>query len=89
MGELVVGVDGSEGPRRALAWAVDEARFRGDRVAAVLVLQPPAIYLDQTGLGQQYRAQIEPAVVERAEAMLEDTVAEYADSGVDIVGART
>ena len=29
MGRVVVGVDGSEGSRRALAWAVDEAMLRG------------------------------------------------------------
>lgn len=84
MGELVVGVDGSEGSRRALAWAVTEARLRGDDVAAVFVLQPPAIYLDRSGLGQQYRAQVEPAVTERAEAMLDEMVAEHADAGITI-----
>lgn len=84
MGELVVGVDGSEGSRRALAWAVDEARLRGDEVAAVFVLQPPAIYLDRAGLGQQYRAQIEPTVIERTEAMLDEMVAEHARGDVTI-----
>jgi len=39
---IVVGVDGSEGSRRALQWAVDEAKLRGDtRVEAVLVWQDP------------------------------------------------
>ena len=33
---IVVGVDGSDHSRRALAWAVDEAELRGTRVRAVL-----------------------------------------------------
>ncbi len=38
MGEIVVGADGSEGGRRALAWAVEEARLRKSSVAAVCVI---------------------------------------------------
>ena len=42
-GTIVVGVDGSEGCRRALQWAVEEARVRDVRVRAVLAWT----YLDQ------------------------------------------
>lgn len=42
MSEIVVGVDGSEGSRAALAWAVDEAALRGDEVVAVAVGHPYA-----------------------------------------------
>ena len=42
-GGLVVGVDGSDGSRRALHWALEEARVRGASVRAVLVWS----YLDQ------------------------------------------
>jgi nucleotide-binding universal stress UspA family protein len=34
-GKIVVGVDGTPASRAALRWAIDEARFRGDRVHAV------------------------------------------------------
>jgi nucleotide-binding universal stress UspA family protein len=35
MGTIVVGVDGSDGSRRALAWAADEARRRSDDLVVV------------------------------------------------------
>lgn len=40
---IVVGVDGSEGARRALDWAIDEARLRGAVVRAVMAWS----YIDQ------------------------------------------
>ena len=44
-GLVVVGVDGSEGARRALQWAAEEARLRGARLRAVHVWS----YLNQAG----------------------------------------
>lgn len=38
---ILVGVDGSEGSRRALAWAVDEAALRGASVEALSVWRDP------------------------------------------------
>ena len=43
VGRIVVGVDGSEGSRAALRWAVEEGRLRSAPVEAVLVWS----YLDQ------------------------------------------
>lgn len=43
MGTIVVGVDGSEGSRAALRWAVEEARLRGAALLAVTVWQYPAM----------------------------------------------
>ncbi len=40
-GWILVGVDGSKGSRRALEWALEEARIRGSRVEAMLVWQSP------------------------------------------------
>jgi nucleotide-binding universal stress UspA family protein len=40
---IVVGVDGSDGSRHALAWALDEARLRGVAVHAVHVWSYPSI----------------------------------------------
>lgn len=42
-GPVVVGVDGSEGSKIALRWAVEEARVRGARLRAVMAWS----YLDQ------------------------------------------
>jgi nucleotide-binding universal stress UspA family protein len=39
---IVVGVDGSDGSRRALRWAADEARLRGTPLAVVYAWQPSA-----------------------------------------------
>ena len=44
-GVVVVGVDGSEGGRRALQWAAEEARLRGARLRVVHVWS----YLNQAG----------------------------------------
>ena len=41
MSKIVVGVDTSEGGRRALVWAVEEAKLRGAVVQAVHVWQLP------------------------------------------------
>jgi nucleotide-binding universal stress UspA family protein len=45
---IVVGVDGSEGSRRALRWAVDEARLRGCAVQAVTTWPPRGTPSDLT-----------------------------------------
>ena len=42
-GIVAVGVDGSEGSRRALRWAAEEARLRGARLRAITVWS----YMDQ------------------------------------------
>lgn len=42
VGKLVVGIDGSPGAQRALAWALDEGRFRDALVEVVTVYQPVA-----------------------------------------------
>jgi nucleotide-binding universal stress UspA family protein len=43
MSEIVVGVDGSEGARAALRFALAEARLRGARLRAVSVWHVPAM----------------------------------------------
>jgi len=44
MDRIVVGVDGSEGSTKALAWAVEDARRRGDaKVEAVHAWEPPVL----------------------------------------------
>lgn len=41
---IVVGVDGSAHAQRALAWAVEEARYRDARIDAVLAWRSPVYY---------------------------------------------
>ncbi|MCU0268827.1 MAG: universal stress protein [Acidimicrobiales bacterium] len=43
MGRIVVGVDGSEGARRALRFAAEEARLRGATLEVVMVWQYPTM----------------------------------------------
>lgn len=44
MGRILVGVDGSEGSRRALQWAVDEAALRGAEVDVLHAYKSEYIY---------------------------------------------
>jgi nucleotide-binding universal stress UspA family protein len=44
-GEIVVGIDGSGGAQRALAWALDEAGTHGDRVVLVQAWEFPTVTL--------------------------------------------
>jgi nucleotide-binding universal stress UspA family protein len=41
MGEIIIGVDGSEPSHRALRWALDEARLRDDAVIVVHAYERP------------------------------------------------
>ena len=43
VGRIVVGVDGSEASRRALAWALEEAALRGASVEAVHAWRVPSL----------------------------------------------
>jgi nucleotide-binding universal stress UspA family protein len=42
-GRIVVGIDGSDGSRAALQWALDEARRRASRLDVLLAWQTPYI----------------------------------------------
>jgi nucleotide-binding universal stress UspA family protein len=76
MDEIVVGVDGSDASKKALRWAVEEARLRGTRVVALHAWQPPlpppnltpAPVLDVVGLV--------PEVQKGAEELVREIVAE-------------
>jgi len=48
MGYIVVGLDGSEPARRALAWAAEEAELRGDSLVVVAAWEVPASALMAT-----------------------------------------
>lgn len=46
MGRIVVGVDGSDGSRRALRWALGEARLRGADLDVVCAVAEPRPWVD-------------------------------------------
>lgn len=83
MDSIIVGVDGSDSARAALAWAIDEARHHDASVTAVLVAEPPYLY------GSELPYAVTDDTIEQARAELDDIVAEVtADLGAVTVGAR-
>jgi nucleotide-binding universal stress UspA family protein len=83
--KVVVGVDGSEGSRKALRWAAAEATARGDDLELVHVWEPPQAYAP-LGLGA-YPLDPEP-IREAARSLLEDLVSQARElaPGIDIRG---
>ena len=79
MERIVVGVDGSQGSRDAMAWAVDEARRRNAVVEAIYAWHQPFVggyaEMGEMGLGD-YDAE--------AEGILEETVAAVDTTGVTV-----
>jgi len=81
MHTIVVGVDGSEGSKRALEWAAVEARLRNGRLKLVYAWRPPA----------ELSASLEGLDVERL--VIEDAaagalIASAADAHLLVVGTR-
>lgn len=74
-GKVLVGVDGSEGSRRALRWAVEEAVVRGAVLEAVTVWQSPYEVVDL----QNIQA-VEEELAESARKELSEAVAEVVDA---------
>jgi nucleotide-binding universal stress UspA family protein len=71
--KVVVGVDGSDGSRKALRWAATEATARGDDLELVHVWEAPQAYAP-LGLGS-YPLDPEP-IQDAARNVLEDLVDE-------------
>ena len=71
-GRILVGVDGSEGSRRALRWAIEEAAARGAVLDAVIVKPGPrtsrrANYpVDEVKAAEKARERLRSASSERA-----------------------
>jgi nucleotide-binding universal stress UspA family protein len=70
---IIVGIDGSEGSRRALRWAVEEASRSGGVLEAVTVWQSPFAFGGTFGMHVD-----EENIEEAARKRLETTVAEVA-----------
>ncbi|MDA8076037.1 MAG: universal stress protein [Actinomycetota bacterium] len=79
-GQIVVGIDGSKGSRRALEWALEEGRIRGLRVEAVIVWQSP---YDFPGDYDFFSPQDDAAMAEAARARLMAAIGETAGAGTD------
>jgi nucleotide-binding universal stress UspA family protein len=74
MQRLVVGVDGSEHARRALEWALEEARLRDARLDVVYAWEPPLV----VGFGTLAGGRTEPegtSYENAARSLLDETVA--------------
>lgn len=90
-GRIVVGVDGSEGARRALGWAVEEARVRGWSVLAVhSYMVPPLLLAAETGPTGPPTIP-DPGLVDRlanaAEKLLSRELEQAETDGVELEGA--
>lgn len=69
--ELIVGVDGSDGARQAVAWAAEEAGLRGDTLTMVTVLNDAEMFAG-VGITSRARHRLAQTTIERSEALLED-----------------
>jgi nucleotide-binding universal stress UspA family protein len=72
-GRIVVGIDGSEGSRNALRWAIEEAQLRDAVVEAVSCWQVPAWFAMEGG-GTDERERLAKAFAKDAASTLADTV---------------
>lgn len=88
---IIVGVDGSDGARVALEWAVGEARLRGARLVAVHTWQIPplgaGVHPFGTGAGA-FDPTLDADLLERVEAgakqLLERELAAVDLSGIEV-----
>ena len=82
MARIVVGIDGSDHSKRALQWALDEARLRKASLSVVYAWMLP-VYA--TGYGFAPGALIDPASMsEAANAQLDRTVDEVVGDTKDV-----
>lgn len=72
MGRIVVGVDGSEGSKRAVEWGAREARLHGARLELVHVYEAPFVHEPLGG------AEDVELIMGRAEEMAQRTLASVA-----------
>jgi nucleotide-binding universal stress UspA family protein len=86
MGRIVVGVDGSEGSKTALAWALDEARLRNAALDVVCSFSLPSGWF---GVGDSMGVVVATAVTEDdvvgyAKETLANALAALDTNGVDV-----
>lgn len=85
MTRVVVGIDGSEGSRRALSWALHYAHAAGiDEVRCVRAFDPPLAWID---IGSEYQ----PAILAHARAQASadlDAVLDDVEQPTDVAVVR-
>ncbi len=88
MGDIVVGVDGSEGAKHALEWASDLARLKDDRLVVVTAWHVPASAYGSPGFAPMVSPSLEQQAREAAEAVAAESVESARKAGVANVEAR-
>lgn len=82
---IVVGVDGSDGARRALEWAVAEARLRGARLVAVHTWEMPPLSMSAGPFDPP--TALDPDLMQRVEAAAREVLDRELDA-VDVSGVE-
>jgi len=82
MSLIVAGVDGSEESKRALRWALAEARLRGARLRAVYAWTYP--FTAGPGYMQPLDPDLQGSLQKEAEHMLDEALAEVGTEGVEV-----
>ncbi|MFP5369539.1 MAG: universal stress protein [Actinomycetes bacterium] len=86
---ILVGVDGSEGSRAALAAAIDEAARTSAEVEALATYEEADYWTDLSGIVQLSQEQVVEGLTERTRALVGDVLAERGSSeGASSVSVR-
>lgn len=90
MSQIVVGVDGSEHARRALEWAVAEARFRNAHVTAVWAYTVPVFFLGPEAMTAPVvnEDDIRASVMDALEAFVAPIQSSHPNVAIDRVAAK-
>jgi nucleotide-binding universal stress UspA family protein len=83
MDRIVVGVDGSEGSQRALAWALDDGRRRGGAVVEVVHAWEPPVLVGSP-VGAVPSVAVEGPYDDVAHHILNDAIAAADTSGLTV-----
>lgn len=87
-GDVAVGVDGSDGSRAALAWAMDEAARRGLAVHAITAYAGPDVWSTAEGLVPDARV-LHDAAQREVAAAVEEVSAARRERGLAVPEVRT
>lgn len=87
-GDVAVGVDGSDGSRAALAYAMDEAARRGVAVHAITAYAGPDVWSTAEGLVPDARV-LHDAAQRELTATLEEVSAARRDQGLPVPEVRS